>query len=1161
MILERLTVHRMPGISDRFTVEATPGLNLITGPNGSGKTSVCRAVRALLWPSTETPERLEVTSRWTIEGASFGAEREGGGETRWSNADGQPAERPALPAGHLAHCYTLNLHHLFRAEGEATDAKITEEILRQMTGGYDLDAVLEKHFHVTAQAGRTEQREFAAREAKLLKLRRQRGRLAEQQDSLRDKEAALESARTARDIKELLSRRKDVLETTQALERAVILVESFEAEKIHRLTGREVEDLDELESDIASTKKSQNECQHAIEEAQDGIERANLPGGRVVATELEAARTRSRKLTELESDLRQAEKDEARARRKLETLGQELDPDWSFEDPPDPGIQAIRDAETHCRRVAECERQIEVLDRILDHQLLALEAPGRDPSELERGVRALEDWVAVPARTWLRALPALFFVLCAAGAVAGWVLASPREPAGWIPFAAIVLAAGIGLWLALARPLKDRRTAAHHREQFERTGLTAPADWSETAVRDRLDTLRQEWIRTRVDRIRSELADGFDAERKRAVRERDEELPGERAALLERTGAAPDASAIEIVEFARRLHAYREADRELAAHVETCRHLESKIKEARDAINAFCGDHGYPDAADAAGATAHVEDLAERTRRLENAESILRREEPRLGNLTERLQDRENKKERLFTDLDLGPGDRAGLIARVGRRPKYLEAADQHRTLQTKLDLQQRSLEEHPWFGRYPDLDTVGLPELESRIESLASEAAGLDALAGEIHEIRTEVRLAEASHDVEGALSRVGEARDVLAEKREEALFSEAGRFLLEGVRDRYEAATRPDVEVRASDLFLRFTNDAYRFRVVRGDGGKAELRAIDTREQTPLRLEQLSDGTRAQLLLAARLAFAFESEREMKPPLFLDEALSTSDPERFHAIARNLVELTREDGRQVFYLTANPADVRLWNRTLREMDQDAVTPFDLGEGRRKAVAAGSEELTAPPLRVVPDPTGMDAEAYGRALQVERFDPRRETASVHLFHLLSDDLDLLHRLLVLRIETVGQWQDSVRRMVRPPGIDEETARRIDACASVVDAFITAWREGRGKPVCRETLEASEAVSDKFLDEVADLARELEGAGVRLVEELEKGTVKKFRRKTAQKLRDYLQDNGYIDPRPKLDEDGIRARVLAAVRRDLASGALAPARAVELIHRLWRLAP
>ena len=42
----------------------------------------------------------------------------------------------------------------------------------------------------------------------------------------------------------------------------------------------------------------------------------------------------------------------------------------------------------------------------------------------------------------------------------------------------------------------------------------------------------------------------------------------------------------------------------------------------------------------------------------------------------------------------------------------------------------------------------------------------------------------------------------------------------------------------------------------------------------------DKLSDGTRAQLILAARLAFAEEAEQGAALPLFLDEALDHSDP-----------------------------------------------------------------------------------------------------------------------------------------------------------------------------------------------------------------------------------------------------------------------------------------
>ena len=54
MKLHKLSVLRMPGFEARgFDLEdLSGGLNVVIGPNASGKTTACRAIQGILWPET-----------------------------------------------------------------------------------------------------------------------------------------------------------------------------------------------------------------------------------------------------------------------------------------------------------------------------------------------------------------------------------------------------------------------------------------------------------------------------------------------------------------------------------------------------------------------------------------------------------------------------------------------------------------------------------------------------------------------------------------------------------------------------------------------------------------------------------------------------------------------------------------------------------------------------------------------------------------------------------------------------------------------------------------------------------------------------------------------------------------------------------------------------
>jgi hypothetical protein len=420
---------------------------------------------------------------------------------------------------------------------------------------------------------------------------------------------------------------------------------------------------------------------------------------------------------------------------------------------------------------------------------------------------------------------------------------------------------------------------------------------------------------------------------------------------------------------------------------------------------------------------------------------------------------------------------------------------------------------------------------IQSALAEQQAAANRIPTIDKEITEIGTRIAETKKRRSLEAARSRRQLAADALSVALEEALFAEAGTLLLEQVKAEHVRASQPAVLLRAEDWFARFTRHQFELEFQPEEGGTFAARETATQERR--NLAQLSSGTRMQLLLAVRVAFALEAERgRERLPLFLDEALTTADPERFQAAAESLARLADEQQRQIIYLTAQPGDIAFWQASGSD-----PTCIDLMECRRSGRAiAGPGAIALPPAAPEPPkPGSMSAEDYAVAIGVSPIAPWGPTAGIHLFHILREDLELLWQLLRAGIDRIGPLESLLGSaevdLVLAAGDQRRLRRRIAG----TEAWIEAWRQGRGRPVDREVLEASEAVSGAFIDRVAALAQELDGDGRRLVERLKGGGIDRFRSRSAEALEQWLSENGYVDATEPLDPASLERRTASAM--------------------------
>ena len=1219
MKLRRLAIRRLPGIPgpgfeiDRFD----EGVNVVFGPNASGKTSVLRAVRAVLYADEVAGESVHVEADFSTgedPPHALAVARIGGAAT-WTR-DGERADEPRLPEHRFVSCYTLHLEDLLASDA-GNDAEIARRVARELAGGYDLRvARRECGFSVPAQTGRKEARELADADAALRKLQQARSALSREEERLPELEGERRQAEEAGREDAHVERAMRLLETRRErldLERR----RSAFPPGTGRLTGDETGTLQRLRAERreVATRLARAEAeQHAAGRA---LAESGLAGHRLEQEAIAELRSLLDRLRQLEEgagrERTHANEAAARRDRATQALGGEpgrgarLDPDT---------IHCVEQALDASRRKAAEVRGVEAVIADLPHPGAAGERadPNRDSERLREARGELLRWQAAAPSPGLgaggRATLLLFIAVAgAAGAALGLLV----HPAG---FGLLAVAAAAAGWLMRGRDAGlPRRREAERR--YRRLGVDPPASWEFEAVEARLieidaalvDALHRagetgrraeaerkregmqaalgqereklarlavrvnfdpgmldgsfdRWLRLVEQYERADLALCESRARLAALEREASALRARSCSFLSGYGEAPVAgvSAVEPGGEGSRVAAGGGASAvetlagetpgavrsgEEVVRVETV-HASAPAGEGNGREGSGTGaPGGTASANEASGAPAagfappvaellrgRLERLAERLRRRDEARRAIDAAREQREGLAVDLESRDAAIEALFERAGIAPGDEAELRRRLG----FLE---EWRSLDRRLseargaeDLLRGELAGSPEL--LSEADAGDEPALLRRREALGGRSRRARELAEECARIRTLVDQASRERALEGARAVRQRAQDALRERYEEALLADAGAFLLDRVEEEHVHASRPAVLRRAEDWFARFTRHRFTLEVAPdGDrgGGRGAFRARETMTGERRALSELSSGTRMQLLLAVRIAFALEAEQGCMPlPFFLDEALTTADPERYRAAVEGLRRLAGEEGRQIFYLTAQPDEVACWAAARPKV-------IDLAERQRTGRAvAHPAEVELPPVPPEPPPAGdRSPPEYAVLIGASPVDPWAAPAGVHLFHLLRDDLDLLRRLLRAGVERLGPLASLLDSDEAGLVLSDAEGLMLRRRAAGAQAWVEAWREGRGRPVDRDALAASGAVSDRFLSQLADLARTLGGDARALLEAIDGGALPRFRADRRRRLEEWLGDHGHLADTEPLDRPGLERRVAAVL--------------------------
>ena len=1131
MKLTRLDLDRSRGLDAPYSlVELSPSFNVIVGSNGSGKSSICRAIAGLLWNTDDF--HGSVKGEWLVGDERCSVLRESGAAPLWNAESGRA---PGLPEDRFRGCFSFSVDDFLT--DEKTDEEIQRVIRTELLAGFDLTQVLadRKHSNAAASSVSKQKNELvvAAREAEQLRgehreLLREERQLAEQSESLEAASEAHARSGLYRYALQLADKRVELSAAQNAL--------ALFPESMTGLRGDEQDLLQGQRDELERAAKRLKSARQRADQARAELDATGLEEP-VPEEHLSLLKARERELLKLQSEEREATRNEAQAVAAIEGARRALPSGFELRE-RNITSSGLEDLEALLAKLSSLEQ------RRIESESRAAQAEGAEPLDTpyESGIALLARWLEGGSQ---RALPGAL----PTGLIAAGCLFALLGALGQLGVLGTFLSGAVLIFVGVFLLLRGQRD---ERETWVRDYLALPLDppavWDADGVSRALAGLQKEAAKQAALRFEVLAARKSQHDLLKLDEQRDA-LMARLAEVSSACGVDPECAQLGLLGVARQIRRHNEAMQAF----EDAQALKDEARAARarelSTANQLLESHGFSAARDAEEVRAFADALQSRERQRATAARAISDAAGEIEHASAEHARREEALAGFFESLDLAELGERELLRQLDMLADWRQARERRDQLQSDVGVLERALEQHP--------DLAGLDPQQARAAQQENEerSGDYDRLNEEVARIRIAVDKARGGHELSNAMAEEESCREALADTRDALLDAAAAEYLLEGVGQDHQNLAQPDILRNAARLFSEFTRHRYELSPASytGDGLPFEIRET----QGPVKLvKELSSGTRSQLGLALRLAVAQSVEQGEMLPILLDEALTNSDPERFGDVVRSLNGLTQA-GRQIFFFTSDPLDAQRLESLLQELGAETPRHIDLNELRQEERA--SETLQATPIPDVPTPAdGESATDYAERLDVARIDAFAGVDALHLFYLCSDDLDGLREVLVERVSTVGETRSLLA--AHPDVWCPERRERFEARRTIAAAWLDHFQIGRAPRLAPEVLREGPAGKGKYIEALVEINAELDGDAMALMRCIDTKPkdrdprLKGFQKAIRAKLCDDLEEHGLHTPDEPLSIEERLERCLAAAQFAFDAGTATREDVVQLVN-------